>query len=226
MTTRRTPRPHYIDQLRERVERPEPADSQLALVSDLGRRASQAGRGTSFERMIERAHQSYRIRRTAIVERNKRVWDYTSEKRALLLPKFMAARTLDGRHYLVMETSLVDYAGTARGRSIRFDAKETAEASIPLKNLSREQVEELCNHEAAGALAGFMVLFTRTGEVFFVAAIAVRDAQDRVLFQAGKGKHPKSLSLDWMKEHALHVYTVRHEGDMCDYLPKLLGAEQ
>ena len=27
------------------------------------------------------------------------------------------------------------------------------------------------------------------------------------------------------EEHALHVYTVRHEGDMCDYLPKLLEAE-
>lgn len=85
----------------------------------------------------------------------------------------------------------------------------------------RERVEELCDHEASGALAGFLVLFTRTGEVFFVAAIAVRDAQDRVLFQAGKGKHPKSLSLEWMRAHALHVYTVRHEGDMCDYLPKL-----
>lgn len=223
MTTRRTSsRPHYIDQLRERVERPEPADSQLALVEDLGRKRSHAGRGASFEKMLERAHHFYRARRMAVVERNKRVWDYTTDKRALLLPKYMAARTLDGRHYLTMETSLVDYAGTAKGRSIRFDAKETADASLPLKNLSREQVEELCDHEAAGALAGFMVLFSRTGEVFFVAAVAVRDAQDRVMFQAGKGKYPKSLSLEWMHSHALHVYTVRHGGDMCDYLPKLL----
>ena len=43
-----------------------------------------------------------------------------------------------------------------------------------------------------------------------------------VLLQAGKGEHPKSFSLAWMREHALHVYTARHPGDMCDYLPKLL----
>lgn len=75
-------------------------------------------------------------------------------------------------------------------------------------------------------IAGFMGHFTRTGEVFWVVAIAVRDAQDRVFFQVGKGKHPKSLSLEWMRGHALHVYTVRHEGDMCDYLPALLKAAE
>jgi len=46
----------------------------------------------------------------------------------------------------------------------------------------RPQVEELCDHEAAGALAGFMVHFALTGDVFWVVAIAVRDAQYRVLF--------------------------------------------
>lgn len=212
---------HFVDRLRERVEGRKPAETQLALVEDLGRKEGHGGRGTNFEKMLERAHDFYRRRRMAVVERNKRVWDYTTKGRALALPEFMAAKTLDGRNYLVMEPSLVDYAGTARGRSIRFDAKETARPSIPLDQMSRPQVEELCDHEAAGAFAGFMVHFTRTGEVFWVVAIAVREAQDRVLFQVGKGQHPKSLSLEWMREHALHVYTVRHEGDMCDYLPKL-----
>ena len=125
MTTRRTGRPHYIDQLRERVEPAGAPDSQLALVEDLGRKTSQAGRGTKFEKMIELAHNFYRRRRTAVIGCNKRVWDYTTEKRALAPPKFMAARTLD-------------YAGTAKGQSIRFDAKETADPLLPLKNLSRE----------------------------------------------------------------------------------------
>lgn len=219
-------RPHFVDRLAERVAAPERPDEQLALVEDLGRKQGHGGRGTDFEKMIERAHSFYRRRGMAVVERNKRVWDYTTEGRARSLPAFMAARTLDGRNHLVMENSQVDYSGTAGGRSIRFDAKETAEASIPLRYLKADQVKELCDHELAGALAGFLIHFSRTGEVFWVKASQVRAAQDLVLFQVGKGRHPKSLSLEWMGEHALAVYTVRHAGDMCDYLSKLLKADE
>ena len=177
-----------------------------------------------FQRMLDRAHRTYRLAGMAVVERNERVWTYTSEGRAKAHPGFMAAKTLDGARFLVMETSQVDYAGTARGRSLRFDAKETTRASIPLENFTRTQVDELCDHERAGALSGFLVHFARTAEVFWVAASRVRSAQDRVLFQVGRGTHPKSLSPEWLAEHGLHVYTAAHAADSCDYLPALLAA--
>lgn len=218
MTTARTGDEHFVDRLLEAARAP---DRQL-VFEGVERRESQAGRGASFEKMIERAHHSYRVRGLAVVERNKRVWDYTSKAKAEAVPEFMAAATLDGRHHLKMEASLVDFAGTARGRSLRFDAKETGKPSIPLDAFTRHQVEELCDHERADGLAGFLVHFTLTGEVFWVQASKVRRAQDLVLFQKGRGRHPKSFGMEWMRAEALHVYTVRHECDSCDYLPALL----
>jgi recombination protein U len=202
---------------------PAPASAQLELEG-IERPAGHGERGMAFQRMLDRAHRTYRLAGAAVVERNERVWNYTTERRARGLPGFMAAKTLDGARYLMMETSQVDYAGTARGRSVRFDAKETARASIPLDQFTRAQVEELCDHERTGALSGFLVHFSRTGQVFWVAASRVRTAQDRVLFQVGRGTHPKSLSPEWLAEHGLHVYRVAHAADSCDYLPALLAA--
>lgn len=202
---------------------PAPAAQPQLEFEGIGRKEGHGQRGMAFQRMLDRAHRTYRHARLAVIERNERVWSYTAEARARALPAFMAARTLDGTRFLVMETSQVDYAGTARGRSIRFDAKETARASIPLDQFTRAQVEELCDHERAGALAGFLVHFARTGQVFWVTASRVREAQDRVIFQVGRGKHPKSLSPEWMVEQAVHVYDVRHAADSCDYLPALLA---
>lgn len=200
-----------------------PTSAQLELEG-IERKTGHGQRGMGFQKMLDRAHGAYRHAGLAVVERNERVWSYTTPGRANALPVFMAARTLDGARFLVMETSQVDYGGTARGRSLRFDAKETARASIPLDQFTRNQVQELCDHERSGALAGFLVHFSRTGQVFWVAASRVREAQDRVLFQLGRGTHPKSLSPEWMADNAVHVYDVLHEGDSCDYLPALLDS--
>jgi penicillin-binding protein-related factor A (putative recombinase) len=188
-------------------------------------RRPQANRGMTLQSLLDRTHGMYRRQGLACVRRNERVWVYTSPQHAAKLPPMARATTDDGQRKLVMRRSDVDYRGTiGGGRAVAFDAKETSGKSIPLSDdkIDTHQVETLCEDERAGALAGFMVHFTGDGRVFFAGASKVRDAKDRAALQPkGKGKYPKSLSLEWMEEHATLVCVVKPFDNLVDWLPVL-----
>ena len=94
---------------------------------------------------------------------------------------------------------------------------------VCVHNAGRSQMAAaLLDHHAHGRVV-VRSAGTAPADEINPAVIAAMDEIGIDLVAAGA--HPKSLSLEWMREHALLVYTVRHEGDMCDYLPRLLGGE-
>lgn len=181
-----------------------------------------ANLGKSFEAMLERAHALYAHAGSASVDRNPNEWQPASEGRAMTFPPAMRARTGTGR-WIVMARSNIDYSGNVRGgRAVAFDAKETAKKSIPLDSFTPHQVERLCAKERAGALAGFLVHFSESGEVYWVRASQVRGSQDLVRFaKKGRGKEPKSLSLAWLAEYGVLVCRLKPGDQMVDWLPVL-----
>ncbi|MDQ3917193.1 MAG: Holliday junction resolvase RecU [Acidobacteriota bacterium] len=182
---------------------PEPM-SQRAF-KNFGARTSHSNRGMDFQSEIDAANGYYRLRALADVDRNANEWAYTSDSRWRTFPPELRATTGTGGR-IVRVSSNVDYTGGGASFSVAFDAKECAQASIPLANFKEAQIERLVAKERCGVRAGFLVRFTRTGEVYWVAASKVREAFDRAKLQPkGKGAHPKSLSPDWLREHGVCV---------------------
>ena len=181
---------------------------------------SHANRGETFQRMLDHAHSLYRRLGWGRIERRERIWLFTSQQHALKQHENNRAETGHGR-WLVAAQSDVDYSGVLLKRPISFDAKQFQRVSIPLINFTPHQVEKLCADEHAGAVAGFMIYRSDTGQVYWLRASQVRDAKDRVIFSTGRGRHPKSCSVSWLTEHSLVIGTFR-PGELVDYAGKLL----
>ncbi len=172
-----------------------------------------------FQADIDSANATYRSHGIANVRRNKEDWVFSGDpgRNAHYAPSRWA-RTDDGRR-MRRAKSDVDYRGGGRGYSIAFDAKETALASLPLRNIEASQIETLCLDERCGVIAGFLIHFSRDGAVYWIGATKVRDAYDKAKYQPdGKAAHPKSLSREWLAEHGTLVETPRSSLLRVDYL--------
>lgn len=166
---------------------------------------ARASRGRLFEDDLERTHEYYRKTGIATVRKNDREWVYTSQsdrQRLLLKTNELTAKCDNGR-FLVARKSKVDFEGNFRARYIAFDAKETSEASLPLKNIKRHQVEQLLDHERTGGLAGFMVRFASAeGEpVFFLRASMVHAYLTGALYRKGR----RSVPVAAFEEHGTAI---------------------
>ncbi|MFI3173574.1 MAG: Holliday junction resolvase RecU [Bacillota bacterium] len=64
--------------------------------------------------------------------------------------------------------STVDYIGVAQGVAICFDAKETANKSLPLKNIHAHQIEFMQAFQKQGGLAFLLVHFTTLDKYFLL----------------------------------------------------------
>lgn len=164
-------------------------------------------RGKSFEWDLERTHEYYRKTGIATVRKNDREWVYTSQsdrQRLLLKTNELTAKCDNGR-VLVARKSKVDFEGNFGSRYIAFDAKETSEASLPLKNIKRHQVEQLVEHERTGALAGFMVRFSSVdgAPVYFLPASMMHAYLTAALYRKGR----KSVPISAFEGHGTQVFT-------------------
>ena len=101
-----------------------------------------ANLGKGFEAEIDAANNYYRVRGVADVDHNRNEWVTRSAQRAQTFPPEMRAQTGNGR-CLIMVRSNVDYTGGGRDFAVAFDAKETAQASIPLKAFRPDQIARL-----------------------------------------------------------------------------------
>lgn len=63
--------------------------------------------------------------------------------------------------------STVDYHGAANGVPICFDAKETEDASFPLKNLHQHQVDYMNNFTKIGKGISFIVCFSKKRNKYY-----------------------------------------------------------
>lgn len=203
-----------------REETHQPPHEQLPLAG-IKSRTPHANRGKALEAMLDRTHERYKHERRAVIYHVPNAFTYCPERAYQRLDPYLKARLGTGLTMVRVKTPC-DYIGGAKGFPLAFDAKEFHGASIPLDDFTPHQVEGLLGFERVG-LAGFMVYARRAGQVFWVRAGQVREAQDKVAFQKGRGAHPKSFNLAWLEENAVLVCRT-HDGGEVDWLPVLTGA--
>ena len=189
------------------------------------RRKGHANLGKQFETMLNRAHVRYEASGLAVIYNVPNAFNFCSEGEYARLMSQIKARLGDGRTMKRVQTPC-DFIGCVGRLAVAFDAKQFSNKSIALKEFKPHQVEGLAKWEQIGALAGFMVYAAEGGEVFWLKASQVREAQARVMYaRKGKAAHPKSFSVGWLKENALFV-GVFHEGQPCLWLEALTGAKE
>ncbi|MCL2047457.1 MAG: Holliday junction resolvase RecU [Defluviitaleaceae bacterium] len=76
------------------------------------------------------------------------------------------ARTITSAYF--EKKSTVDFIGAAQGLAICFDAKETRQLSLPLRNIHAHQIEFMENFHAQKGLSFILVHFQVKNEVFLL----------------------------------------------------------
>ncbi|MEA4816187.1 MAG: Holliday junction resolvase RecU [Lachnospiraceae bacterium] len=115
-------------------------------------------RGSTFEETINFTNDLYRKKNIALIQKIPTPItpvEIDSEKRVITLGYFE-------------KQSTVDYIGVASGVPICFDAKETANKSLPLQNIHFHQIEFMQDFEKQGGYAFLLVRFSETDEVFIL----------------------------------------------------------
>lgn len=111
---------------------------------------SYAGRGMGLQELVAQANEQYRQLGIASI------WEFGAE-----------AKWIPGGK-LVPRDGTVDFIGLWDGRGVAFDAKETAEDSLPAANVKTHQVEFLMDYAKAGGIAFLLVAYTGPGRFFVV----------------------------------------------------------
>jgi recombination protein U len=76
------------------------------------------------------------------------------------------ARTITEAYF--EKKSTVDFIGVAQGLPICFDAKETRQTSLPMRNIHPHQIEFMESFRAQKGVAFLLVHFAKKGEIFLL----------------------------------------------------------
>lgn len=145
-------------------------------------------RGKEFEALLEQAHEFYRVRGFADIDHNPTASKHIGKR-------------------VIQVASTVDFSGVIApdGRAIYFDAKETQEASLPLRSIHAHQIRTITDKQRFGAIAGLMIRFVgvarQSGRIFFVPAFVVQKLWDEGNWRKGR----KSISQPQCEEHGVEV---------------------
>ena len=115
-------------------------------------------RGSAFEEMIDMTNQLYALRGLAIIQKIP----------TPITPVAVdnKARTITSAYF--EKKSTVDFIGVAQGLAICFDAKETKQLSLPIRNIHTHQVEFMENFRNQLGVSFLLVHFQTKGEVFLL----------------------------------------------------------
>lgn len=118
-------------------------------------------RGVDTENLIMLANHQYELLGSALIKKN------AVPVKVLALDR--KGRIVSG---YFEDKAIVDYSGISHGLSIAFDAKETDETSLPLKNIKKHQIEYMEQHSAQGGCS-FLIVNWKTKGTFFVVPVEV-----------------------------------------------------
>jgi len=115
-------------------------------------------RGSAFEDMIDMTNQLYTKRGIAVVQK---------------VPTPITPVEVDNKKRTITSAyfekkSTVDFIGVAQGLAICFDAKETRQQSLPLRNIHLHQVEFMENFRMQQGVSFLLVHFHITGEILLL----------------------------------------------------------
>lgn len=120
-----------------------------------------ANRGMSFEYMINESNKYYNLYGKAVIHKKPTPVQIVKVD----YPKRSAAVI---REAYFQQSSTTDYNGVYKGYHIDFEAKETRQASFPLKNVHAHQVEHARNVAKNGGIAFFLISLVKYSEVYFI----------------------------------------------------------
>ena len=104
-------------------------------------------RGNAFEEIINFTNERYRNMGLAIVQK---------------IPTPITPVELDAKRKVITlayfdKQSTVDYVGVAQGKAICFDAKESAQKSLPIQNIHSHQIDFMKDFNSQGGVAFLLV---------------------------------------------------------------------
>lgn len=120
-----------------------------------------ANRGMSFEYMINESNKYYNSHGKAVIHKKPTPVqivkvDYPKRSAAVIKEAYF------------QQSSTSDYNGVYKGYHIDFEAKESKQASFPLKNVHAHQVEHVRNVAKHGGIAFFLISLAKYDEVYFI----------------------------------------------------------
>jgi len=126
-------------------------------------------RGSLFEELIEMTNQLYRQKGLALIQKVP----------TPITPVAVdnKARTITGAFF--DKKSTVDFIGAAQGLPICFDAKETRQLNLPLRNIHDHQVEFMEDFSKQGGAAFLLVHFHVKGEMYLLPSETIVAAKER-----------------------------------------------
>ena len=115
-------------------------------------------RGGAFEEMIDLTNRLYSQKGLAVIQKVP----------TPITPVAVdnKARTITSAYF--EKKSTVDFIGVAQGRAICFDAKETRQLNLPLKNIHTHQIEFMENFRKQKGIAFILVHFHMKNEIFLL----------------------------------------------------------
>jgi len=138
-------------------------------------------RGGMFEELIDMTNQLYAQKNIALIQKVP----------TPITPVAVdnKARTITSAYF--EKKSTVDFIGVAQGVAICFDAKETRQLNLPLRNIHIHQIEFMENFRKQRGIAFLIVHFHAKGEMFLLPSETLAAAAAR----ASKGGR-KSIAYD------------------------------
>jgi len=115
-------------------------------------------RGSAFEEMIDMTNGLYRRHGLAVIQK---------------VPTPITPVEVDNKAYTITSAyfekkSTVDFIGTTQGIALCFDAKETRQLNLPLRNIHAHQVEFMEDFRKQQGVSFLLVHFHSKGEIFLL----------------------------------------------------------
>ena len=115
-------------------------------------------RGSAFEELIDITNQLYAQKSLAIIQK---------------IPTPITPITVDNKNHTITSAyferkSTVDFIGVAQGIAICFDAKETRQLHLPLRNIHSHQVQFMEDFRKQKGISFLLVHFQTKREIFLL----------------------------------------------------------
>lgn len=153
---------------------------------------SYANRGKLLENIIDQTNKQYMI-------------DGVADVRKVPTPVKIISNKNGRVSGHVEKPTWVDYSGIFNGRAIIFDAKQTAQKSLPLANIHRQQYELLKSWHEKGARSFLVVNFSEYDKYYYLDFEVLRWA-----FERAESGGKKSISLKEFEDCALELKEEGH----------------
>lgn len=146
-----------------------------------GKSVSHMNRGAILEKLLDMTHVQYK---------NTGVADIKKIPTPVKILRIIGAK-VEGH---LEAGEFTDYMGMSQGRTLLFDAKETKEKRLPLKNIHAHQYKLLESWTKHGAIAFLIVAFTsKNDEIYLLSFEQLREFWEAAKLPKGRQSIPQAF---------------------------------